>query len=490
MDFKPSKYQKDIFSAVKSGKDNLIIVAVAGSGKTKTAEESMKLVPNNLSIGYFAYNKHIAEAFKPRATKNTQVMTTHSYGLKLISRSYLCPRGSFPKVDSNKVYSIIQQMFKTDFLQLTEDQSKAVKPLISKIVSLMKSNLLEATKENVEMIMDKHGFEDEYEIGLPIITDIVSKILYQCKTQIRTIDFDDMLWYPIIYNLKVESFNTFDRIFTDETQDFNPNQIALILKACKPTTKVIAVGDPDQSLYGFRGADTEAMSKVQKALNAKELPLSITYRCPKSHVEIAKKFVTKIEAAEWAEDGKVIQIKEKDLISVVHDKDMMICRYNAPLIKYAFILIKAGFKVIIKGKDIGEGLIRLIDKIAQSGEGITPFLIKLDEWKAKEVRKARELHKNPETINDKYDCIVAIAEECDKVSELRNKIQTIFSDGNASITLSSIHRAKGLEADNVFILKPSLMPSEYAEKAWEQKQEINCQYVAYTRAKKIMYLVE
>jgi superfamily I DNA/RNA helicase len=58
------------------------------------------------------------------------------------------------------------------------------------------------------------------------------------------------------------------------------------------------------------------------------------------------------------------------------------------------------------------------------------------------------------------------------------------------VTFSSVHRAKGLEADNVFIIKPSSMPSPRAKKQWEQVQEQNIRYVAFTRAKDTLYMVE
>lgn len=55
--------------------------------------------------------------------------------------------------------------------------------------------------------------------------------------------------------------------------------------------------------------------------------------------------------------------------------------------------------------------------------------------------------------------------------------------------LSTIHKAKGLEAERVFILKPDLMPHPKAKRGWEIDQENNLRYVAITRSKRELYLV-
>ena len=64
-----------------------------------------------------------------------------------------------------------------------------------------------------------------------------------------------------------------------------------------------------------------------------------------------------------------------------------------------------------------------------------------------------------------------------------SKIDALFSDSTSGIVLSTVHKAKGLEADTVHILNPELMPSRWAKKEWEREQESNLIYVAYTRAK-------
>jgi ATP-dependent exoDNAse (exonuclease V) beta subunit len=79
-----------------------------------------------------------------------------------------------------------------------------------------------------------------------------------------------------------------------------------------------------------------------------------------------------------------------------------------------------------------------------------------------------------------------LSDGINQTEELIKRIDEIFPKGDkkgTGIALSTIHKAKGLEANNVYIVCPSLMPSKAAQKDWEIRQEQNLMYVAYTRAK-------
>jgi len=65
----------------------------------------------------------------------------------------------------------------------------------------------------------------------------------------------------------------------------------------------------------------------------------------------------------------------------------------------------------------------------------------------------------------------------------------VFSDDKQGIAFSTVHKAKGLEADRVFILHPEMMPHPKASKPWEQQQERNIKYVSETRSKEYLGFV-
>jgi ATP-dependent exoDNAse (exonuclease V) beta subunit len=101
---------------------------------------------------------------------------------------------------------------------------------------------------------------------------------------------------------------------------------------------------------------------------------------------------------------------------------------------------------------------------------------------------------NTQAVQSRYDTIsslTTIAAGCNNVTELINRINRIYSRSNTGICLSTIHKAKGLEANNVHIICRSVMPQKYAKTKSEIQQERNLIYVAITRAKhKLCYVSE
>ena len=96
-------------------------------------------------------------------------------------------------------------------------------------------------------------------------------------------------------------------------------------------------------------------------------------------------------------------------------------------------------------------------------------------------------------IADKADCIRVLVESLPEnartVPELTRTIDTMFS-AEGGVTLASIHKSKGLEAGTVWWLNRSACPSKWAKQAWQQQQEGNLCYVAATRAKHRLVLIE
>jgi superfamily I DNA/RNA helicase len=387
-------------------------------------------------------------------------------------------------VNKSKLFDIVKTMNDEVYFRLSFDQKRKATGIIMKIVSLLKGSLLEPTEINIDVIASKHSTELPDDIP---IYEMIATAMKMSESASRGIDFDDMIWMPNKLNLNCKKY---DVIIVDETQDLNTGQVELIMKSLKKGGRVIAVGDPYQSLYGFRGADTKAMPKLIKRLNAKVMPLSISYRCPKSHVRLAQTIVPHIEAADNAKEGAIINIREDELCEVVSPNDLCVCRFNAPLVRPAFDLLRAGIKVCIRGKDIGTGLTKLIKGFGTNN--LDEMYMKLDTWYLKECAKADKKGLSKDPIEDKYDTIMAFGEMADarNVAELIMHIEDIFDDKRAMVTFSSVHRAKGLEADNVFVINPSAMPSKRASQDWERIQEQNIMYVAFTRAKDTLYMVE
>ena len=85
-------------------------------------------------------------------------------------------------------------------------------------------------------------------------------------------------------------------------------------------------------------------------------------------------------------------------------------------------------------------------------------------------------------MQDKLDTVWALSDGAKSVNDVNTRIDKVFAEDTPGVAFSTVHKAKGLEAEKVWILEPHLMPLSMAKKPWEQVQEHNIQYVAYTRS--------
>ena len=279
----------------------------------------------------------------------------------------------------------------------------------------------------------------------------------------------------------------------DEAQDLNRCQQQLAMMAGK---RLILCGDPKQAIYGFAGADAESMSRMQKILEATErgcvhLPLTVTRRCGKAIVAEAQKIVPDFGYWETNPEGKISQaeyaVSDKSYHTIVNDGDMCLCRVNAPLVSQCFRFLKAGRKATIQGRDVGQGLISTVKKL--KADSVPDLSCKLSDWlhceTMKETAKRNANENQLIALQDRVDCLYCFMEGQQTVEDVIAKIESVFTDNKDSpgIRLSSVHKAKGLEANRVFVMTDTLYP------AGVNLEEQNLEYVAVTRAKQELVLV-
>ena len=265
----------------------------------------------------------------------------------------------------------------------------------------------------------------------------------------------------------------------------------LLKRILKPDTRLISVGDKNQAIYGFAGANAESYDKLKNLIDGTiNLPLSICYRCGTDIVLEAQKVVSEIQPSPFQVKGNVTNGSLKDL----KEGDWVLCRNVKPLVQLCLHLIKCGIKSKVKGKDIGVGLTLLINNIGSTS--IFSLKSKLDKGyenlvenlSAKGVENPKD---HPKAISywQKMDIILFLATGMNDMKSLLKKIDTIFSDKVDGIVLSTIHKSKGLENDRIFFLLPELIPSRYATQPWQRQQERNLKFIAITRAKKELIYV-
>lgn len=473
-DWTPSEYQVAARDFVQGGQGHGILKARAGSGKTTTNVWIGEGLPHFLGV---AFNTHIAKTWSERATSGI-IKTWHSFGLWACRRNL----GKI-EVDSSgqKLRSIIWPTIDAQSYMEWEDK-REIYSTVRQLVSLSKNTLC----EDLDHLSNRYGIPINGDGDLVYM--LAQMALKQSKEQTAVVDFDDMIWLPNVLDMETPQFPF---ILGDEVQDWNMAQIGLAKKALEPGGRFLGVGDEMQSLYGFRGADTESMPRLIREFDAHVMSLPISYRCPKEIIKLAQTLVPDIQAAPWAEDGKVQYMTEDQFLASVVPGDMILCRTNAPLVAPIYKLIQMGVKATVRGRDIGEGLISFIEKYAKKAATFNEMLTRMLQYRDREVAKALAQDKGSlaQSISDKVDTILALSVDCDTVEQLVDKTNRIFDITTPTVVGSTVHRAKGLEADNVYILRPDLMPHPMAKQSWERQQEQNCMYVAITRAKKTLTYV-
>lgn len=497
-EFTYSKYQKDIFDFVKNGQGNAVVEASAGAGKSTTLIKCLNFIDEDKTILMSAFNTDIVSVLK-RKTKdftNVNCATLHSIGRTMLQRNY--PKNELT-LDELKYKSYLNTNIKSlssiDTYSLSKKDFGRYMKNIETFVNFGRAYLCQTVKD-LDIIEDRYGIDtvaDEKEVALDVME--------YGKTDLSKIDFTDMIWLPNVLFCKPIGMK-YDWIMLDEVQDLSVCQREIILKCRKINTRMILVGDKKQCIFSFSSADPQSFEKLKDIPNTITLPLSISYRCAENIVNFAKKLVPSIEPND---DGRHGEIKYNTQIDDIQDGDMVLCRNNAPLMQVYVDLIKQGKKCFIRGKDIGLNM-----KNAVKTTGMDTLNVKLDK-DGVFVRLYDELFDAINDIMGKYNVTYADAVETSFVArkldiikaletlsnnintskELIDKISDIFSDKKkGGISLSTIHKAKGLEANNVYIVCNSLMPSEMAKKDWEIEQEYNLMYVAYTRAKNILGFVD
>ena len=487
--FTPSPYQEKIFDFIVHGNGNAVISAKAGSGKTSTCVTAIKLIKPKNKVMFLAFNKSIAEELsqKLKDYPNVEVRTSHGLGFAIIRKNV---EGEV-ELDEFKyrryVKSNISELTTID-VTLTKNQLYNYIESICALVDFARFNLAQ-TAEEVKSLAVKYDvpiFFDE--------CDVVIKVLEWGKTELNSIDYTDMVWLPVELSMNARAFQK-DFIFIDECQDQSLMSIELFLKCFKRGTRFIAMGDEDQCINTFCGSSEEAFQYMKDYPKTTQFDLPICYRCPKTVVELAKTLVPDIKCREDAPKGDII---EKCWTSSLQSGDMVLCRSKAPLLKVYTKLLRKGIQCYIKGQDIGTNLKKLIEEVDieelntnLKSDGVFVRLYdnlfeirnKLMESKGLDYQDATLTN----YITNRYDMIKALtvlAEKYTTKTELLSHIDEIFDETREGVILSTIHKAKGLEADNVYILCNSSMPSSLAKKEWEKNAEQNLIYVAYTRAKK------
>lgn len=491
-----SKEQEAIFEYAEKGILNMIVQSVAGSGKTTTLVECVKRLRNEKSILVLAHNKSTKETLISRIqpSDNIKIYTLHGLGWRMFMEHF----GFEPELVEDKYkqyfFNNITEICGEDYKKLKGGQKMVFKSNVIDMIDKARQNLKQSEKELKRLFVRKYGMS-----LLANECEVVSKILKWGYENTKTVDYQDLIWFPYEFGYFTKKYLA-DIIMLDEAQDASIAQQDIIMRCFKRNTRLFAFGDKDQTINSWCGSDNESFEHLKDSSvfrrDAMELELTTNYRCGKKIIEYAKKYTdSKIHATENAPEGSV---NFETSLETAQDGDMVLCRNISPLMNVYRDGISKGKKMYFRGESLGANLLNDVDY--SNGETIEEIIKNIKKrliatWEL--ITNTQELTYK-ETMTDirvlsLLDTIKTLENLPDNIitrNDLIEFTKNIFSDeGKEGIQLSTIHRAKGLEADNVYVICPSLIPSQFATLDWEIDEEKHLQYVMCTRPKQSLNFV-
>ncbi len=543
MTFTPE--QEQIFDFVRNGTGHGIIDAVAGAGKTTTIMECARFAVDPSKVLFCAFNTSIAREierkFRQQGMPEVVVKTIHALGYQILRenndfasrlefredkyrtliksegvqqklrpyvKELLSLHGLDPRhTDSRKAFARKNLLFRLErrLLEINQKHRSILNgPKFSAFEEMVRHYGIFSHPEEVSKT-----FRDELELY-----HAMSRILLKAGTEMaansQIIDFTDMIYLPFVWQLNAAT--RYDWIFIDECQDLSKAQFAVAAKHGKVGSRILAVGDPRQSIYGFTGADVESFDRVKRMTRATELPLTTCFRCPTSVITLAQEIRPDIVGAKAA-TGTVSTIEIDDVLELARPNDLIISRFRAPILLLIFDFIDNNVKVRVAEDEANEfiGELKMLFKkgelqasIKRRYKGFAALretVFARNMWvirqNAAKIAKAaeREIFLESETeylekrlafLHKKYE---KWHKRCTTVAAVLERIKAFVSAKKNAIKLSTIHRAKGLEENRVFILDYDQLPfSRQGQRDWEKVQEQNLKYVAITRARAELFI--
>ena len=286
----------------------------------------------------------------------------------------------------------------------------------------------------------------------------------------------------------------------DEAQDMGADDFRLVqaLMRQNEELRVIAVGDDDQNIYAFRGSDSRYMQSLVGQKGAKLYEMTDNYRSSSAVVDCANRFVQRIPGrmkttliqSVTGQTGKVTALKSLfDAEIIVQGSTAILTRTNEETMQVAYELERRGLYVTVAQSMGGFRFGNLAEvryflkQLGNNGE----VVISRELWQESK-RRTLETYASSACLDVMKRFFVDF-EETHKVyysSDLReyifeSNIEDFIAADDKSVFVSTIHKAKGREFDNVYLVSP--VPDGRVV------EDMRAYYVGLTRAKQKLYLV-
>lgn len=476
----------------------IIVDSVAGSGKTTAITGALNYC-GNANVLITCFNRANQQTMVQRLGSQhpkVKCQTVHSLGFKLLGMHD--PR-FIGGACEDKFFHILHGVYTKQNLaheikRRDPENARSNYKTFKTLINLVLANCLDTSDSSaIAQLAIRHG----------IVSDVFlqpSNLVYwYCRISERTaktekaISYSDAIYLSLLWGLKHPL--PYDVIFVDEYQDLNKAHLRLILSHLSENGLLVLVGDKHQSLYGWNGAlvRSDIVQECSTLGRITETSLSVCYRCPPTHLDLVRSWVGNIQPAATNKPGTVYSIDINQITRHLEPSSLILSRNVAPLIP---LLIKlrqeSNFHAFIKGGDIGGVLKDIVKALPDvSGKTISDRIVDYFE-----VLNEKSTTAMQQEQQDKKAVLAAIikADQVVTKRDLCKAIDKYFDDKLTkldSIVLSTIHKAKGMEANRVFVLGSNKLPRRYKNQPrWSIEEENNCVVVAFTRSRRDLFLCE
>ena len=317
--------------AVETTSQYVRVVAGAGSGKTRVLTYRISFLISQCNVAPWkilaiTFTNKVANEMKnrvvsliPDSEKHLTIKTFHSFAAMFLRREIevLNYPSNFTILDEEDQEKIIKDIAKEMGYQKKD-------PIVKQAINYIgKCKLEEKYPEDITIKQER--FENE-RVCLEIY-----EIYEDIKSRQYALDFDDLL---LKANQILDSFpeicarwqNKYDHILIDEFQDTNNTEYHLIKKLMKSTTCLYVVGDPDQTIYTWRGANQDIIVGLEKRFDGLEtIILDENYRSTQSILDSANKLIAnnklRVPKNLYTNNGKGDEIVVKCLDSAMSEAE-------------------------------------------------------------------------------------------------------------------------------------------------------------------------
>ena len=578
---KMTEYNRAIEDKFVNSPENIMIDALAGTGKTTMLKHLSSFIKPGEKWLYLVFNKKNQVESKQAFPDGVDVLTTHAFLGQILKKNGKAAGGNMELPPQGqkwrKIWKIADSTMAPDWPSPDSDLNYKNrktgdwtspfhyngKEVTTKLAELCKSYAFNPQDPNIESqiveLIQKQGIDMDLSSGVlqdrdytPDMIQMAIRLLQMSvpgamgnsdMSQFR--DQDDTLWFSALYANDINWNLGYKVVLMDEVQDFNQCQLVMAKKLRETGARVIGVGDPNQAMYLFRGADSAAFGKLKDIVGSgTSESLPINFRSGGNIIDWVTKntHVNNLQAAPhmagkgrvFANGGTDQPLKYEDFMgSVVNEwgqskklgeSTCLISRTNAPLGHAALTLLKNNVNFQIIGKDLSKDLVELIKRVTFNkpesvnieyfSEDLADFYGYLKgKWGSKIAKRdeLKEIESYVEVLGSVLNYLADTGFQEQQNSRpmttvkdfliyLERKLSGLDPDNaedaaaikardpKSCVMLTTAHKAKGLEWDRIFLMKPSAYNPQGEKIRTEEQaqQEMNAWYVAATRGKKTL----